>query len=111
MSGDDLGACIESVVDVMGNYIRKPLIIPRGDTRPDFDMVVVQPQQIVAVAKIQKGAEALVLGAYAGQKVHDGAFPGEFVERCVEFVIVNNEGPAEFLGGQILFQKFALALQ
>ena len=35
---------IEAVVDVMGNYIREPLIIPRGDTRPDFDMVVVQPQ-------------------------------------------------------------------
>ena len=28
MSGDDLGAGIKAVVDVMGNYIRKPLIIP-----------------------------------------------------------------------------------
>ena len=110
MSGDDLGACIKAVVDMMGNYIRKPLIIPRGDTRPDFDMVVVQPQQIIAVAQIQKGAEALVLGAHAGQKIHDGAFPGELVERCVEFVVVNDEGTPEFLGGQILFQKSALAL-
>ena len=52
MSGDDLGACIRAVVDMMGNHIRKPLIIPRGDTRPDFDVVVVQPQQIIAVAQI-----------------------------------------------------------
>ena len=29
----------------------------------------------------------------------------------MELVVVNDEGPAEFLGGQILFQKFALALQ
>ena len=41
----------------------------------------------------------------------NSAFPGELVERCVELVVVNDEGPAEFLGGQILFQKFALALQ
>ena len=63
MPGDDLGACIEAVVDVMGNYIREPLIIPRGDTRPDFDMVVVQPVSYTHLTRVHGIAAISILRA------------------------------------------------
>lgn len=88
MPGDDLGACIEAVVDVMGNYIREPLIIPRGDTRPDFDMSLYSRSRLSRSPRFKRCGSART-GSSLRSENHDGTFPGELVERCVELVVVN----------------------